>query len=360
MRASPIRVLVVDDSAFARKVVREVLSRDPEIEVVGYARDGLEALEKIVELKPDVVTLDLLMPELDGVGVLRALPQSNPPKVIIVSVANSEADLAIEALQNGAVDLVSKPTPHPTDRLYELSTELIEKVKMVALAHPRLISSADVTREAETVAGLSLTPAAQGRLVVIGTSTGGPQALTEIFRSLPARLPVPLAIALHIPAGYTAPLAARLTRASAVPVEEATDGMELKPGRAVIAPGGMHLRIKSIGNKFYASISHDPVDMLYHPSVDILFESAAECAGSGAIGVILTGMGNDGTDGATALRAIGAQVLTESASSCVVYGMPRSVSEAGLSNAEAPLEKMSELIVDYIYRDRSESSLIRF
>lgn len=350
MRVSPIRVLVVDDSAFARKVVREVLSKSPEIEVVGYARDGLEALEKIAELKPDVVTLDLLMPELDGIGVLRALPKDNPPKVIVVSVANSEADLAIEALQNGAVDLVSKPTPLPTDRLYELSTELIDKVKMVALAHPRLLSSVEVKREAETIASMSSATGAQGRLVVIGTSTGGPQALTEIFKSLPAGLPVPLAIALHIPAGYTAPLAARLSRASAVPVEEATDGMELKPGHAVIAPGGMHLRIHSVGDKFYASVSREPIDMLYHPSVDILFESAAECAGSGAIGVILTGMGNDGTGGATALKASGARVLTEAASSCIVYGMPRSVSEAGLSNAEAPLEKMSELIVDFIYR----------
>jgi len=345
MSTSPIRVLVVDDSAFARKVIREVLSRDRQIEVVGYARDGLEALEKISELKPDVVTLDLLMPELDGLGVLRALPRGHSPKVIIVSVANSEAELAIEALQLGAIDLVNKPTPLPTDRLYELSSELIEKVKAVAWAQPRSFSIPARASGNEPKVTRPLTANTNCRLVAIGTSTGGPQALTEVFSRLPAGLPVPLAIALHIPAGYTAPLAARLSRVGPVPVEEAINGMELKPGHAVIAPGGMHLRIQAMADQLYAVVSRDPLSSVHHPSVDILFVSVAESMGSRAIGVVLTGMGNDGTQGAKALRRAGSLVLTESASSCVVYGMPRSVMEAGLSSAESRLEGISDLIV---------------
>lgn len=347
----PIRVLVVDDSAFARKVIREVLSRDPAIEVVGIARDGLEALEKLGELRPEVMTLDLLMPELDGLGVLRAMPKDSPTRVVVVSVSGSDTELAVEALETGAVDLVTKPTALATDRLYDLSTGLIPKVKAAAGAKPRL--GAPRARGAEPLRSVKLpaAPALKTQLVVIGTSTGGPQALTQLLQRLPAGLPVPLAIALHIPAGYTAPLASRISQLSEVKVEEAVDGMTLQPGRAVIAPGGQHLRVEKLNGQFVARVSPEPLESLYHPSVDVLFESAAKNAGDAAVGLIMTGMGDDGLRGARAIQAVGGRVLAESASSCVVYGMPRSVIEAGVARSEAPLEGLPELLVRAICGD---------
>jgi two-component system, chemotaxis family, protein-glutamate methylesterase/glutaminase len=352
---SLIRVLVVDDSAFARKVIREVLTRDPAIEVVGIARDGLEALEKIAELKPDVVTLDLVMPDLDGLGVLKALPKEGAPKVIVVSISGADTELGLEALDWGAVDIVTKPTPLPTDRLYDLSPGLIVKVKSAATAKPRI--TANSTEENSPRIPLPSHPPST-RLVVIGTSTGGPQALTELFKHLPAGLPVPVAIALHIPAGYTAPLAERVSKISGVQIDEATNGMELVAGRGVIAPGGMHLRVFAREGKLFAGVSLEPVESIYHPSVDILFESAAEAVGNGALGVVLTGMGSDGLIGSQAIKAVGGRVLAESASSCVVYGMPRTVIEAGCTEAEAPLGKFPKLLIDYIYGESPRPTLL--
>lgn len=354
MTSSRIRVLVIDDSAFARKVIREVLSRDPAIEIVGIARDGLEGLEKIAELKPDVITLDLLMPDLDGLGVLRALPKESPPKAVVVSVSGSDSDLAIEALQCGAVELVTKPTPLPTDRLYDLSRDLVAKVKAAAVAKVKAESRAEAPNK--PVVHVPVSSSQSTKLVVIGTSTGGPQALTQLFKALPAGLPVPLAIALHIPAGYTAPLAARLSGLGSVPVQEAVEGMELVSGQAVIAPGGMHLRVRERGGRFFAHVSREPVETLHHPSVDVLFESAAESAREGALGVVLTGMGDDGMRGSGAIRRAGGRVLVESASSCVVYGMPRSVIEAGFANAEAPLDSISELLESYIWGEWTQAA----
>jgi two-component system chemotaxis response regulator CheB len=319
--------------------------------VIGIARDGLEALEKIAELRPDVVTLDLIMPDLDGLGVLRALPKDGAPKVIIVSVSGSEADNAIEALQMGAVDLVSKPTPLPTERLYELSDELARKVKVAAASRPRAVRGTDVTHVAHhEVKTPSFSKQSMAtRLVVVGTSTGGPQALTQLFKSLPSNLPVPFAIALHIPAGYTAPLAARITALGGVRVVEATDGMELKAGEGVIAPGGQHLLIKSNGDKLYAVVSYEPIRTLHHPSVDVLFQSASEQLGNGVLGVVLTGMGDDGMLGSMSIRKNGGRVLAESEPSCVVYGMPRSAIESGATNDQALLEDMPDLVVKYIF-----------
>ncbi|MGE0527765.1 MAG: chemotaxis-specific protein-glutamate methyltransferase CheB [Bdellovibrionales bacterium] len=359
MTADRIRVLVVDDSAFARKVIREVLSRDPELDVVGIARDGLEALEKVAELRPDVITLDLLMPELDGLGVLKALPKESAPKVVVVSAAGSDSDMAMEALQNGAVEMVTKPTPLATDRLYKVSSELVFKVKTAAAAKPRLHQEEPTRRM--PVFGMETdikgSPRAPARIVVIGASTGGPRALTQLFKMLPANLPVPLAIALHIPAGYTAPLAARLSQVGAVPVQEAVDGAELKAGHAVIAPGGTHLQVEAKGKKLYAVVSYGPYDTLHRPSVDLLFESAARVVGEGALGLVMTGMGDDGLKGARAVKAAGGRIVAEAASSCVVYGMPRSVVEAGLATAQAPLEHLPELLVTWLIGNESSPTV---
>jgi len=336
-----IRVLVVDDSAFARKVLRESLATHPNIEVVGTARDGLEALEKIAELKPDVVTLDLIMPNLDGLGVLHALPPTGGPRVVIVSISDGESALGVEALQAGAVELVHKPTALATDRLYELSSDLIEKVLTAGGATHRTSGPArsapqlpEVVRRMATV-----------KLVVVGTSTGGPQALTRLLTALPADLPCAVAVALHIPAGYTEALARRLNEQSAVSVFEAWDGAVLPPGSVAIARGGSHLHIRADGSKLTTHISQSPGNVPFFPSVNVLFESAAKALGPAVMGVVLTGMGDDGVEGARAIRAARGRILTEAESSCVVYGMPRAVNEAQLSMGTFPIEEMASAIV---------------
>jgi two-component system chemotaxis response regulator CheB len=334
-----MRVLVVDDSAFARKVLRETLSSSPALEVVGVARDGLEALEKIAELKPDVVTLDLVMPNLDGIGVLRALPAVGAPRVVVVSISDQNSALGIEALQMGAVDIVQKPTALATDRLYELASELITKVIAAGASRPRVGELPVVRRVQPPVGGRT-------RLVVVGASTGGPQALTRLLTALPAGLPCAIAIALHIPPGYTEALARRLDEACAVRVSEASEGAELEPGRVMIARGGTHLRVRASGNRLTAHLDQSPNGSGFCPSVDVLFQSAAEAVGSAVLGVVLTGMGNDGVAGARAIDEVQGRTLTEAEGSCVVYGMPRAVVEANLSAGQALIEDMAGKIVE--------------
>ncbi|MGD0674805.1 MAG: chemotaxis-specific protein-glutamate methyltransferase CheB [Polyangiaceae bacterium] len=340
MNTPSVRVLVVDDSAFARKVLREVLSNDPAIDVVGIARDGLDALEKIGELKPDVVVLDLMMPSLDGVGVLQALRGKPGPRFVIVSTSDEASPLAVQALQAGAVDLVHKPTALATDRLYELSSDLVHKVKMAASVR-QPIEPATRAPKADLVVAKST---AVG-IVVIGASTGGPQALTRLLGELPRDLPVPVAVVLHLPVGYTGPLADRLDKACAIDVIEAHDGAVLRPGLAVIARAGMHLKIAGAPRNARVRLDVAPVDTPHCPAVDVLFATAAETWGPHVLGVVLTGMGEDGLQGSRAIRAKGGSLLTEAESSCVVYGMPRAVAESGLSHRSISLDAMSAAIV---------------
>jgi two-component system chemotaxis response regulator CheB len=331
-----VKVLVVDDSAFARKVLREILTAAG-FDVVGIARDGLDALEKINELRPDVVTLDLIMPHLDGVGVLKALPLVHRPRVVLVSMVDEDSELGLSALRLGAVDIVHKPTALAVEGLYDLGAELVAKVRAAASAR---VPASLVAEPRPAV----LAKSASDRVVVIGTSTGGPQALTRIARAIPAGFPAPIAMALHIPPGYTEALAQRLDSDSAIEVLEARDGLEMKVGRAILARSGYHMKI--VGPPEAATVSLDlrPVEALYRPSIDVLFESAAAVWGSRLIAVVLTGMGDDGTRGARAVRAAGGTVLTESEASCVVYGMPRAVVDAGLSDASAPLDGIVDLV----------------
>ena len=335
-----IRVLIVDDSAFARKVLREVLEKDSAIEVIGFARDGLEALEKIAELDPDVVTLDLVMPDLDGIGVLESLKKTARPRVIVVSISGGATDLGLRALDLGAVDIVTKPTPLPTDRLYELSNELIFKIKSASAAKERAPSPTHIA----PTAAEQLARRYGIRVIAIGTSTGGPQALTQIFKDLPANFPVPLVLALHIPSGYTEAIAARLTDLGGITVREARSGMKLRQGLALIAPGGQHLSVLAEGDELIVQVSDEPTNTLYHPSVNLLFESVARTVGRHSIGVILTGMGDDGLIGAKAIHQAGGVIIAESEESCIVYGMPRVVIESGLSDAQAPLEEIASLL----------------
>jgi two-component system chemotaxis response regulator CheB len=333
--------LVVDDSAFARKVLRQALDSQPGIEVVGIAADGLEALEKIAALKPHVVTLDLVMPHLDGLGVLRELAnQPQAPRVVVVSFSSGESELVVEALQMGAVDFVKKPTALATDRLYELSGDLVGKVLAAAAARPS--ASLFPTPLPPRVLAPLVT---RRRLLVVGTSTGGPQALTRLLALLPGNFPIPVAIALHIPAEYTEALARRLSDGSALRVVEASDGLELQPGLVVLAKGGQDLQLERQGERTLARLTRHSGSSLYVPSVDLLFQSAARAWGAATLGVVLTGMGDDGLEGARAIVTGGGEVLTEAESTSVIYGMPRCVREAGLSVGEARLEDMAAAII---------------
>lgn len=320
-------MLVVDDSAFARTVIGRLLRASNRIEVVGTARDGKDALERIASLDPDVITLDLTMPELDGLGVLRALANRPRPRVIVVSISTIDTELGAEALALGAVDLISKPTALASDRLNEIGDELIAKVLAVATPAPI----------APVVAGKR---GGAAELIAIGTSTGGPQALTRLVSALPADFPAPIAMVLHIPAGYTRPLAERLDKLSALEVLEAEDGLPMIPGRVVLARGGLHLRVERSGAGLVCRLAGTPPRQ-FMPSVDELFASAAAAVGAGALGVVLTGMGDDGLAGARLISAAGGSLITEAASSCVVYGMPRSVFEANLGASAVALDAIA-------------------
>lgn len=330
------RVLVVDDSAFARTLLSRVLRESGAIDVVGTARDGRDALDKIDELDPDVITLDLTMPELDGLGVLRALRRRRRPRAIVVSISDVDSELGAEALSLGAVDLVAKPTALASDRLADIGDALIAKI--LAIAAPRVV---------EPAIAPAARPARRAELVTIGTSTGGPQALTQIVSALPADLAAPVMIVLHIPAEYTGPLAERLDRASPLHVVEARDGLVLEPGLVVLARGGTHLRVEQAGGRLVTSLSPLPA-RAFTPSVDELFLSGARAVGAGALGVILTGMGDDGLEGARAIAAAGGSLVTEAAATCVVYGMPRCVHEADLGDASVPLHGIAQEIASRV------------
>lgn len=328
------RVLIVDDSAFVRTVLARVLKATGEIDVVGTARDGDDALEQIQLHDPDVVTLDLNMPNRDGLGVLRELHGRARPRVIVVSVSTIDSTQAVEALALGAIDLVSKPSALATDRLYEISTELTAKVLAAA---PRT-----APKGADTAPGVSA--AGCGDLVLIGTSTGGPQALTRVLAGLPGDLEAAVAMVLHIPVGFTEALARRLDQASPLEVVEAYDGIRLSPGRAVLARAGMHLKVERIDDHYIGRL--DPLPFAPHvPSVNELFASGARAAGKHAIGVVLTGMGEDGLIGARDIAGAGGTLVTESASTSVVYGMPRAVFEAGLGATAKPIDQVAQEIV---------------
>jgi two-component system chemotaxis response regulator CheB len=332
-----IKTLIVDDSAFVRKVIREIFSSSPYIEVVGAARNGQEALDMVEKLNPDVVTCDLNMPELDGVGFVKEQVSRRPLPIIILTASPQDTAHAIQALDAGAIDFVQKPTALATDALRLVRDELIDKVKSAA-------ASAPVKRRVQTVADLAVAksrPARNVDIVVLGVSTGGPQALRYILPHFARDFPVPLVMVLHMPVGYTGPFAEKLAEICPLVVKEATEGCPVIPGQALLAPAGQHLSFqRGPGDSVKVRLSHRPIGKPHKPSVDVLFQSAAEIYGSRVLGVVLTGMGNDGTEGAAWIKSQGGMILTESEASCMIYGMPRCVVEAGLSDGEVDLGTM--------------------
>jgi two-component system chemotaxis response regulator CheB len=345
-----LRVLVVDDSAYVRKVIREILSRSPFVEVVGTARDGREALDLVEELNPDVVTCDLIMPELDGVGFVREQMQRRPVPIIIMSVAKETAEAALTALDAGAVDFVQKPTALASEKIFEVSTELIEKVKAAGnIALNRISAALPLPSPVISVPATKIAGSHSVDLVVIGISTGGPQALKRLIPQLPKDFPVPVVMVMHMPVGYTEMYAEKLNEQSQLEVREAAEGNEVRPGYVFLAAAGRHLTLKRDGSsKVVTHLDAKPFDMLHRPSVDVLFKSAAEVYGNRVLGVVMTGMGSDGTEGAAWIKSQGGLIFTEAESSCVVYGMPSVVVEAGLSDKSIALDGMARAIMEVV------------
>ena len=341
------RVLIIDDSAYVRKVVTQILSRSPFLEVVGTARDGKDALEKVEKLNPDVITCDLIMPEMNGVEFVREQMKRRHLPIIIMSIASETAEMALTALELGAIDFVQKPTALATDKILEIADELIAKVKTAADIP---ISRLPVIEPRQTIKFVP-TNAHKGAvdIVVLGISTGGPQALRYVIPQLPADLGVPVAIVMHMPVGYTEMYANKLDQLSNVRFREAKEGDPVVPGTVLLAPAGRHLTIKRDQNG--AAVSHldaRPFETIHRPSVDVLFQSAAETFGSRVLGIVMTGMGADGREGASWIKARGGLVYTESEETCVVYGMPRATVEAGLSDRSVPLDQMAQAIWEVV------------
>lgn len=341
-----VRVLIVDDSAYVRKVVGQMLGRSPFVEVVGTARDGREALELTAELNPDVITCDLNMPVMDGITFVRTQMAERPTPIVIISIAAGAGEQVLAALDAGAVDFVQKPTALATERLMDMADELVEKVKAAARAPRRFPGSTKV----EVFEPPVFARKAPGSfdIVVLGISTGGPQALKQIIPQIPADFPVPVAIVMHMPVGYTEMYAQKLDESSLVHVVEASEGQVLRPGVVFIAPGGRHLSLVRDGDQVVTHLDLRPLDMPHRPAADVLFQSAAEVYGERVLGVVMTGMGSDGRDGAAWIKARGGSILTEAEETCVVYGMPRSVVEAGLSDAVVPLDRMPRAIMERV------------
>jgi two-component system chemotaxis response regulator CheB len=338
-----VKVLIVDDSALVRQMLSQMLSSDPEVEVVGTAADPLIARQKIKELNPDVVTLDIEMPNMDGLSFLEKIMRLRPmPVVMVSSLTQKGAEVTVQALEMGAVDFVAKPTIDVRHGLQEKAEELLLKVKTAALS--RVVPRSDAPpRRVAVAAGPSYR--ATDRLVAVGASTGGVEALKELVCALPADGPA-MVITQHMPGHFTASFAKRLNAAAALAVAEAQDGMRILPGHVYIAPGDHHLRVIGSGSTLTCRLDDGPLVSGHRPSVDVLFTSVAEAAGRNAVGIILTGMGKDGAEGLKRMKDAGAVTIGQDESTCVVYGMPKAAKALGGVQTELPLGQIAGQIIE--------------
>jgi two-component system chemotaxis response regulator CheB len=372
-----IKVLVVDDSAFMRKAITDILSSSQDIEVIGKARNGQEAIEKVIELKPDVVTLDIEMPVLDGLQTLGYIMSECPTPVIMLSGAESaHADVTMTAFQYGAVDFILKPSGNISLDMNKIKDEMVKKVKAAAKVETHKLGFIqehgkndndgisgikdfkDARKRPKAVTGEethkgdfteTVEPGKKSKfkkIIIIGTSTGGPRALQQVIPLLPSNLNAPVLVVQHMPAGFTKSLAERLDSQSGIKVREARDGDIVRPGIVLIAPGDYHMIVtqEEINGKTKEVIALNKSEKVQgvRPSVDVLLNSVASIYGSNSVGVILTGMGSDGTDGIRRLKLAGGRVIAEDESTCVVYGMPRSIIEQHLADYVLPINKIAE------------------
>jgi two-component system chemotaxis response regulator CheB len=365
-----IRVVVVDDSALVRSMLTEIINRQPDMECIGAAADPLVAREMIRNLNPDVITLDVEMPRMDGIDFLSKLMRLRPMPVVMVSTLTERgAEVTLKALELGAIDFVAKPKIGVADGLKQLANEITDKVRIAAKARihrsptPANAPTAPATTSARPGAGAgggaasspaasAASPASLGRLsteklVFIGASTGGTEATKEVLLALPADAPA-VVITQHMPPGFTKSYAARLDSLCRIRVKEATDGERVLPGHAYIAPGGMHLSVERSGANYIARVQDgDPVNR-HKPSVEVLFKSAARVVGRNAIGIMLTGMGADGAKAMREMKDAGAYCVAQDEASCVVFGMPREAIAAGAVDQVLPLKDVGPHLMEHL------------
>lgn len=340
--SNPIRVLVIDDSALMREILTDLLSRAPGVAIAGTARDAREGREAIKNLNPDVITLDVEMPGMDGLTFLERIMTLRPMPVIMVSsLTRAGADATVRALELGAVDCVAKPGGSDGRGFEVMAAELLEKIRVAAVAK--------LGRRSGTSEPLTLKPSAgrPDRLIALGASTGGVERIRDILTVLPSDTP-PMVITQHIGATFVPSFAARLDKLSAMTVTVAEPGARLERGHAFVAPGDRHLTIVRDGRGWACKLEDAPPMSGHRPSVDFMFHSVAKAGGASAVGVILSGMGKDGAIGMRAMRDAGARTIGESEGSCVVYGMPKAAREAGAVETELPLNKIPSEILRVI------------
>ncbi len=392
---APIKVLVVDDSPFMRLTLQKILNQDPEIKVVDTARDGLEGIEKLQALNPQVMTMDIEMPNMNGLQALNEIMRWKPTPVIILSALTTEgAEASMQALEAGAFDIVAKPSGGTGSNLQALAEEIIERVKAAAQVDPgrlgkkdpnkvsltgqlggrkgktsstpRMSSSRDTSRTNSLSSGSNIgSKAGRTRLedtgnplpkhnieiVAIGTSTGGPSALQEVLTKLPGDFPVPILVAQHMPPGFTKPLAKRLDGLCELTVREGIHGETLNRGTVYFAPAGKQMQVMRRGTQLQLHIGDEsPIPTLYHPSVDVMFMSLAKEVGKGTLGVVMTGMGNDGAKGMREIKEKEGFAIAEAEETCVVYGMPRAIVEGKLADRVSPLGEIARNVMECVQR----------
>ena len=336
-----IKVLIVDDSAIVRKILRTELAKHPDIDVVGTAPDPFIARNKIISLQPDVLTLDVAMPKMDGITFLKKLMAQHPmPVIILSSMTPQNGQTAMEAFDAGAIDVICKPGP--SHSVIDVCQALVEKIKAAAKAH--------IERTATTPCGcplkkqLFVTQGESEKIFALGASTGGVQALTKILSSFPANAPGTL-IVQHMPEHFTASFAERLDTICSMQVKEAENGDIVTPGRVLLAPGNKHMLLTRAGDTYIVNIKFGPEVCRQRPSVEVLFNSIARSAGSNAIGAILTGMANDGAKGLLAMRQAGARTIAQDETSCIVFGMPREAIKIDAAEKIVPLNQIAETMI---------------
>lgn len=392
---APIKVLVVDDSPFMRLTLQKILNQDPEIKVVDTARDGIEGIEKLQALNPQVMTMDIEMPNMNGLEALNEIMRWKPTPVIILSALTTEgAEASMKALEAGAFDIVAKPSGGTGSNLQALAEEIIARVKAAAQVDPGRLGKKDLNKATFTgqiggrkgiassasrmnslrntyrttsLGGVTTIGSTAGKdrlegtgnplpkhpveIVAIGTSTGGPSALQEVLTKLPGDFPVPILVAQHMPPGFTKPLAKRLDGLCELTVREGIHGEALNAGTVYFAPAGKQMQVMRRGTQLQLHIGDEsPISTLYHPSVDVMFMSLAKEVGKGTLGVVMTGMGSDGLRGMREIKEKEGFAIAEAEETCVVYGMPRAIVEGKLADRVSPLGEIARNIMECVQR----------
>lgn len=358
-----IRILIIDDSAFMRKALSMMLESDPVIKVVGTANNGEDGIEKVKQLKPDLVTMDVEMPRMDGLTALRHIMNTNPvPVMMVSSITTDGAAATLEALDLGAVDFIPKQMSYVSLDIVKIREDLLAKIKNIVSRKHVLMArfrqqrefakaSADARVKGRPLPPKPMLPVRRKKheidLIAIGSSTGGPPALHTVISQLPPNLPVGIVVAQHMPPMFTKSLADRLNATSQLTVREAEDGETIEARQVLISPGGKHLSVKRYGGRARVSISSEPSDTLYKPCVDVMFHSVAAAYGQRTMAVVLTGMGSNGVDGARAIKTKGGVLLAQNEATCVVYGMPRAVIEARLADQVLSIDSVASEIASY-------------